>query len=261
MVVAAGTQVADTIDPTVAGAALFHNVDSGAVAAVARHLQRVDYAPRETVYAEGDLDDRLYIVVSGKVKLGRCGSEGRLILLTVLGPSDVFGELSIFDPGPRTASATALTAVSAMVMDREVLRGWIADHPNVAHRMLRVLARRLSRTDHDVSDLIFTDVPGRVAKQLMRLAQRFGVQHDGAIRIDHDLTQNEIAQLVGASRETVNKVLSEFTYRGWIRLHGKSIHIINSEQLARRARHTHAPGTDRQTDGQSTAAHAVTSRS
>jgi CRP-like cAMP-binding protein len=84
--------------------------------------------------------------------------------------------------------------------------------------------------------LIFTDVPGRVAKQLMRLAQRFGVQEDGAMRVTHDLTQVEIAQLVGASRETVNKVLTDFSRRGWIQLEGKSLLITDSERLAHRTR-------------------------
>jgi CRP-like cAMP-binding protein len=110
-------------------------------------------------------------------------------------------------------------------MDRDVLRAWSADHPEIAERLLRVLARRLRRTDDDLSDLIFTDMAGRVAKQLPRLAQRFGTQEDGAMRVDHDLTQVEIAQLVGAAHETVNKVLTDFTQRGWIRVDGKSVWI------------------------------------
>ena len=100
----------------------------------------------------------------------------------------------------------------------------------------RVLARRLRRTNNNLADLIFTDVPGRVAKQLLQLAQRFGTQEGGAMRVTHDLTQEEIAQLVGASRETVNKALADFAHRGWIRLEGKSVLICDSERLARRAR-------------------------
>jgi CRP/FNR family transcriptional regulator, cyclic AMP receptor protein len=95
---------------------------------------------------------------------------------------------------------------------------------------------RLRRTNHDLADLIFTDVPGRVAKQLLRLAQRFGSQEGGALRVSHDLTQEEIAQLVGASRETVNKALADFAHRGWIRLEGKCVLICDCEHLARRAR-------------------------
>ena len=99
-----------------------------------------------------------------------------------------------------------------------------------------MLARRLRRTNNNLGDLIFTDVPGRVAKQLLQLVQRFGAQEGNALRVTHDLTQEEIAQLVGASRETVNKALADFSQRGWIRVEGKSVLILDPERLAKRAR-------------------------
>ena len=117
----------------------------------------------------------------------------------VAGPSDMFGELSIFDPGPRTSTATAVTEVRAYTMDRAALREWIAKRPEIAEQLLRVLARRLRRTNNMLADLIFTDVPGRVAKALLQLARQFGSQESGLLRVTHDLTQEEIAQLVGAS--------------------------------------------------------------
>jgi len=148
----------------------------------------------------------------------------------------MFGELSLFDPGPQTSTATAVTKVRAAPLDRDALRHWLADRPEITDRLLRVLARRLRRTNDHLSDLIFTDVAGRVAKQLLELAQRFGVAEDGAIRVTHDLTQEELAQLVGATREAVNKALADFTQRGWIRLNGKSVLITDSARLANRAR-------------------------
>lgn len=205
------------------------------MAALAARLQPVHLPRRLQIYGEGEPGDQLYIITSGKVKLGKRSSDGHSHLLAVVGPSEMFGELSIFDPGPRTATATALTDVDAVVMDRNVFRSWVAERPEIAERLLRVLARRLRRTDDDLSDLIFTDVASRIAKQLLRLAQRFSVREDGAIRLTHDLTQEEIAQLVGASRETVNKVFSDFVQRGWIRLDGSSMLIIEAEALVRRA--------------------------
>ena len=111
----------------------------------------------------------------------------------------MFGELSIFDPGPRTSSATAVTEVRTYTMDRTALREWIGKRPEIAEQLLRVLARRLRRTNNMLADLIFTDVPGRVAKSLLQLARQFGSQESGLLRVTHDLTQEEIAQLVGAS--------------------------------------------------------------
>jgi CRP-like cAMP-binding protein len=116
------------------------------------------------------------------------------------------------------------------------LRDWIAKRPEIAEQLLRVIARRLRRTNNMLADLIFTDVPGRVAKALLSLAQRFGTQEAGMLRVTHDLTQEEIAQLVGASRETVNKALADFAQRGWMRLEGKSVLILEPDRLARRAR-------------------------
>jgi len=230
----AGQVNREGVDAVLARAGVFQGVEPSAVAALTKQLHPVDFPRGHTVFAEGEPGDRLYIIISGKVKIGRRSPDGRENLLTIMGPSDMFGELSIFDPGPRTSSATTITEVRAVSMDRDALRAWIADRPEIAEQLLRVLARRLRRTNNNLADLIFTDVPGRVAKQLLQLAQRFGTQEGGALRVTHDLTQEEIAQLVGASRETVNKALADFAHRGWIRLEGKSVLICDSDRLARR---------------------------
>src|SRR5918998_3200380 len=224
------------VDEALARAGIFQGVEPSAVAALSKQLQPVDFPRGHVVFNEGEPGDRLYIIVSGKVKLGRRSADGRENLLTIMGPSDMFGELSIFDPGPRTSSATTITEVRAVSMDREALRAWIKDRPEISEQLLRVLARRLRRTNGMLADLIFTDVPGRVAKALLQFAQRFGSQEAGLLRVMHDLTQEEIAQYVGASRETVNKALADFAHRGWLRLEGKSVLILDPERLARRAR-------------------------
>lgn len=217
-------------------AGIFQGVDPSAVRFLIEQLDSVTFPRGTTIFDEGEPGDRLYIIISGKVKLARHSVDGRENLLTVMGPSDMFGELSIFDPGPRTSSAICVTEVTAATMDSGMLQQWITEHPEIPQQLLRVLARRLRRTNNSLADLIFTDVPGRVAKALLQLANRFGTQEGGALRVHHDLTQEEIAQLVGASRETVNKALAEFAHRGWIRLEGKSVLISDTERLAKRAR-------------------------
>lgn len=224
------------MDEILARAGIFQGVEPTAVSALTKQLQPVDFPRGHTVFAEGEPGDRLYIIISGKVKIGRRTTDGRESLITLMGPSDMFGELAIFDPGPRTSTVTTLTEVSAVSMSRAALQSWIAEEPEIAEQLLRVLARRLRRTNDNLSDLIFTDVPGRVAKQLLYLAQRFGSREGNALRVNHELTQEEIAQLVGSSRETVNKALADFAQRGWIRVQGKSILIDNAERLALRAK-------------------------
>ncbi len=224
------------MDETLARAGIFQGIDPTAVEALSSALEPVEFPRAHVIFAEGEPGDRLYIIVSGKVKIGRRSGDGRENLLAVFGPSDMFGELSIFDPGPRTSTATTVTEVRAVTMDRAALHEWIGKRPEIADQLLRVIARRLRRTNNMLADLIFTDVPGRVAKALLQLAQRFGSQEAGMLRVTHDLTQEEIAQLVGASRETVNKALADFAHRGWLRLEGKSVLIQEPDRLARRAR-------------------------
>ncbi|MCO1582193.1 MULTISPECIES: Crp/Fnr family transcriptional regulator [unclassified Crossiella] len=224
------------MDETLARAGIFQGVDQAAAEALASSLEAVDFPRSHVIFAEGEPGDRLYILQSGKVKLGRKSPDGRENLLAIMGPSDMFGEMSIFDPGPRTSTATTVTEVRALTMDRPALREWINKRPEIAEQLLRVLARRLRRTNNMLADLIFTDVPGRVAKALLQFAQRFGSQEGGLLRVTHDLTQEEIAQFVGASRETVNKALADFAHRGWLRLEGKSVLILDPERMARRAR-------------------------
>ena len=224
------------VQEILARAGIFQGVDPEAVADLISDMESVRYPRGTTIFEEGDPGDRLYIITAGKIKLARHAPDGRENLLSVMGASDMFGELSIFDPGPRTSSAVCVTDVQAATMTSEMLRKWVDDYPSISQQLLRVLARRLRRTNNNLADLIFTDVPGRVAKTLLQLANRFGSQEGGALRVNHDLTQEEIAQLVGASRETVNKALATFAHRGWIRLEGKSVLIVDTESLAKRAR-------------------------
>ncbi|RWA15480.1 Crp/Fnr family transcriptional regulator [Mycolicibacterium brumae DSM 44177] len=229
-------EITPAMQEVLSRASIFQGVDPAAVAALADQLQPLAFPRGHRVFREGEPGDRLYIIASGTVKIGRSAPDGRESLLALLGPADIFGELAIFDPGPRTSTVTTLTEVEAVSMDREALHSWITGRPQIAEQLLRVLARRLRRTNNALSDLIFTDVPGRVAKQLLDLANRFGSTDDGAVRIDLQLTQHELAQLVGSSRETINKALSDFASRGWIRQQGRTTWITDPAKLARRAR-------------------------
>lgn len=216
---------------------MLHGVGPDALAVLAGELEQVSFPPRHTVFTEGEPGNDLYVVLAGKVKVVRKTPDGRETLIAVLGPTDMFGELALFDPGPRTSTVATLTEVHAVRMDRRALRAWTAAYPSMAERLLTMLARRLRRTNDTLCDLIFTDVPGRVAKQLLYLAQRFGgFGTEQTLSVVLNLTQEELAQLLGSSRETVNKALSDFTQRGWIRQEGKTLFILAPEKLAHRAR-------------------------
>jgi CRP/FNR family transcriptional regulator len=224
------------VEGVLASVPLFAALDVESAAMLESLMTRRSVARGHVVFREGDPGDRLFVVLDGKVKISRAAADGRENLLAVLGSGEMFGELSLFDPGPRTASVSAITDSTLASLDHDDLRPLLSERPGVAVELLQALAQRLRRTNEAMADLVFTDVPGRVAKALLDLSDKFGMPEAEGIRVRHDLTQEELAQLVGASRETVNKALSEFAHRGWLRIEGRSVVLLDSERLARRAR-------------------------
>ena len=224
------------MDDVLARALLFQGLTPEAAEELSSGLVRGTAQRGAVVFSEGEEGDSLYIVLSGKVKIGRTTADGRENMIAVLGPGEIFGELSLFDPGPRTATATAVTDCELAKLDHGTLAPWLSKRPEVSEQLLRTLARRLRRTNDQLADLVFTDVPGRVAKALLGLAERFGTAEGSGVRVRHDLTQEELAQLVGASRETVNKALADFAARGWLQVDSRSVLLLDRERLVRRAR-------------------------
>ncbi|MGH3158064.1 MAG: Crp/Fnr family transcriptional regulator [Streptosporangiaceae bacterium] len=217
-------------------APLFESLDEDGARALRSRMTDVQLSRGERLFAEGAEGAELYVVLEGKIKLTRAAPDGRENLLSVIGPGEMFGELSLFDPRPRTSSAAAVTDAKLAALAHDKLLIWLTGRPEVALHMLRALAQRLRRANDVNADLVFTDVPGRVAKQLLDLADRFGERQADGLHVNHDLTQEELAQLVGASRETVNKALADFVARGWIQLSARSVVLLDQERLRRRAR-------------------------
>ena len=215
---------------------LFSALDDDAAGALQKSMVPQTLKKGKHLFQEGDPGDRLYVVTQGKIKLTHASGDGRESLLMVLGPGDMFGELSLFDPGPRTSTAVAITDSEVLGLGNNDLRPWLSGRPEVAQSLLQALAHRLRRTNVTMSDLVFADVPGRVAKAIIELGEKFGSRTAAGLMVNHDLTQEELAQLVGASRETVNKALADFASRGWIRLETRSVEIFDVERLSRRAK-------------------------
>jgi CRP/FNR family cyclic AMP-dependent transcriptional regulator len=227
----------DQIDEVIVRKApIFLGLDSAAADALRSSMSLVKLRKGQSLFKEGDDGDNLYVVSNGKVKLGTKSPDGRENLLMILGPGDMFGELSLFDSGPRTATATAVTDSKLLTLGQDKVIPWVREHPEVSLQLLARLASRLRRTNEVVGDLVFSDVPGRVAKALIDLGVKFGEKRPEGLFVNHDLTQEELAQLVGASRETVNKALADFAQRGWLRLEARSVMILDYERLLKRGR-------------------------
>ncbi len=217
-------------------APLFTALDEEAAVSLRSSMDSVKIAKGGILLKEGDDGEHLYVIIDGKLKLGTSSGDGRENLLSILGPGEMFGELSLFDPGPRTSTATAVTDARLLSLSHEKVIPWLKQNPEVSLQLLTRLSQRLRRTNEAVGDLVFSDVPGRVAKALIDLGDRFGKTTAEGLLVSHDLTQEELAQLVGASRETVNKALADFAGRGWLKLDGRSVLITDEERLGKRSR-------------------------
>ena len=217
-------------------APLFTALDEAAAISLRASMDSVKIAKGSILFKEGDDGEHLYVIIDGKLKLGTSSGDGRENLLSILGPGEMFGELSLFDPGPRTSTATAVTDAKLLSLSHEKVIPWLKQNPEVSLQLLTRLSQRLRRTNEAVGDLVFSDVPGRVAKALIDLGDRFGKTSPEGLLVNHDLTQEELAQLVGASRETVNKALADFAGRGWLKLDGRSVLIADVDRLSKRSR-------------------------
>ena len=170
----------------------------------------------EVIFHRDDPGQVLYIIKEGKVKICLISTDGQELSLVVFGKGEYFGEFALLDGLPRSTDAVALENVVCYTVQRSDFHNAIMKNPKIAIQVLEVLVKRLRSTDQQVEDLIFLDVYGRVAKKLLELAETHGMKVEDGTRIDVRLTQQELASMVGASRESVNKVIGYFMDRGVI---------------------------------------------
>ncbi|MGI9062079.1 MAG: Crp/Fnr family transcriptional regulator [Ktedonobacteraceae bacterium] len=188
----------------------------------------------EVIFHRDDPGQVLYVIKEGKVKISLVSPDGQEIVLAVLGKGECFGEFAILDGLSRSADAITLEKVECYTLQRSDFHNAILKNPKIAIQVLEVLTKRLRINDQMVEDLIFLDVYGRVAKKLLELAETHGEKVENGTRINVRLTQQELASMVGASRESVNKVMGYFTDKNFISTdkHRITLHRIN--ELKRR---------------------------
>src|ERR1017187_7810067 len=174
----------DHAEDALSRAPLFEALDEYGAKALRSMLADVELPRADRLFHEGDAGDRLYVVLEGKIKLTRAASDGRENLLSVLGPGEMFGELSLFDPRPRTSSATAVTDANLAELAPGFLRSWLARRPEVALTLLRARAHPPRRVSDDKADLGSTDGPAQVPKARRNPPKRGGAQHDGGIQVN-----------------------------------------------------------------------------
>ncbi len=178
------------------------------------------------VLTEGAVGDSLYTIISGRVKVFIGDEDGREIILKMLGPGDFFGEMSMIDSRPRSASVSALENCTFRVLSHAAFEECLRRAPRIATMVMQSLAKRLRDADRKISTLALMDVYGRVASTLLELA----INSNGKKIIGDKLSQQDLANMVGASREMVNRILKDLTERGYISIESKTI-TIHDEKL------------------------------
>ncbi|ADQ14260.1 Crp/Fnr family transcriptional regulator [Halanaerobium hydrogeniformans] len=185
----------------------------------------------EYIFFEGEKGDKFYIIEAGQVKLIKMIANGDEQILNIFGKNDIIAEIVAFDKGNYPASAVTMAKTRVLVFEQEKLEELILDNPQIAIKLLREMSHRLRRAQENVRDLALKDSSARVAGLLVFLAKKYGVKKKDKIVLDLSLTQKELANMIGSSRETVSRVLGKFEAQEIIKTSRKKIYIFELDKL------------------------------
>jgi CRP/FNR family cyclic AMP-dependent transcriptional regulator len=210
---------------------LFNNLSKEELTQLAQIARERRFDRGQVIFYEGDLGGSLYIIVTGSVKIVIMADDGREHILGLLHQGDFFGEVSLIDGEPRSATAIALDNVSVVMISRDDFIRLLRENPEMSLKIMVTLCERLRKTDKHVESLAFLSAPGRVAQVLLNLAESHAPGQDKNITVSHKITRQEFASLAGTSRETLTRVLMDFQDDGLIKLEKNKIHIYDRLHL------------------------------
>lgn len=213
---------------------LFARLTPREATALAARVNPRNYRPGEVIFHKDDPGLTFHIILNGLVKIFLTSDEGQEAVLIILKAGEFFGELSLFDGAPRSASAAALEPTETLVIHRDDFLDFLRQHPEASLNMFSVLSARLRRADGVIADAAFLDLPSRIAKKLMELAESFGKPQGNYIEIDIRLRQQDVASMVSATRESVNRVLTNLDEQGIIHIDRQKITILRPDLLQAR---------------------------
>jgi len=210
---------------------LFSKLPEAELTVLAERMRTRSFKRGESLFRKDDPGTHLYVILDGAVKIALPGEFGQEALVAIMRTGDHFGELALFDGSPRSASATALEDTRSALLARDDFLGFLETHPASVRVVLDALAKTIRRLSDRVEDLIFLDVPSRVAKYLLDLGQA-----DGDQKLELTLTQDELAAFIGASRVSVNRVLGDLERREIIEIRRRHIVVKDPDRLTKEIR-------------------------
>ncbi len=202
---------------------IFEGLDERGLGALEKLLKLRSFSPDSVIVSQSDPGDALFVLVRGRVKVVLYGEKGREMILSSFRPGEFFGEMSLLDGQPRSANVIAIEPSALYVLERNAFAKYLGENPRIALNILAEMSRRLRRADSIIGNLALLDVYGRVARMLRELAAADGQETEGGVVIRQRPTQAEMAAMIGTSRETVSRALSEFQRRGFLEISGKRI--------------------------------------
>ena len=215
---------------------LFAGIPPDELSILAKDFVPIRFRQGQTIFHQGDAGELLYLIQSGRVRIFVHGADGQETSVIIYGPGDMFGELAVIDEMPRSASVAAMEETVVLTLSRDRFREHTRKSSQLALNFMKLLSVRLRYSTQQVGSLTFLDVPGRLARKLLELATDYGVAEDSGVRINTLLTQTDLAQLIGATRESTNKVLGAFRRRGWVVMRQGSIVIVDPDALREEVR-------------------------
>ncbi len=210
---------------------LFRPLDAEERRNLMAHAHRRSFAPGEHIFHIGAPGHSLMAVLSGSVRISVPSPEGKEITLAVLEPGAVFGEIAVLDGKERTADAAAITTCELVILERRDVLAFLERQPKVSLKLLEVLCARLRRADEQIAEIAFLELPTRLAKTIWRLADNPAAWRPGAPPLKLPLTQRELGNLIGGTRESVNRCLREWQRRGIIRIEDGVIAVLDPPAL------------------------------
>jgi CRP/FNR family transcriptional regulator, cyclic AMP receptor protein len=215
---------------------LFSRVDDETLARCIDSLRSRRYRRNETIFHQGDPGDSLYVIEAGSVKIVLPDPEGEEgAIIATLGPGDFFGELALLDGEEHSATAIALENTEALVLRRDAFERLVDEDPNLRRALFAGLVGELRRLTYHVGELHFLNLPGRLARRIVRMAREADPTAQGEIRLSWPFSQSELASMIGGTRQTVNRLLAEFTTEGLIRIEKETLVVPDIDRLERAA--------------------------
>jgi CRP-like cAMP-binding protein len=197
---------------------LFRNLDPDVIERISALGTTVELAGNQVLFLKGDEGDALYGVLDGRIRISSGDADGKEIILNIIDPGDIFGEIALLDGKPRTADASAMAASQLFRVQRSDFLGLMAAEPRLTQHLLEMVCGRIRKTSEMLEDSAFLDLPARLAKRLLSLAKYYGDSSQETALTGIQISQAELGQLMGTSRESINKHLQYWRGRGWITL-------------------------------------------